>query len=143
DRPGQTVDALKTFTGVIYQGALRTTETLAGVKCEIVGSPDFCISSERGHIIRDSKISRRINDDDHPEILRQLELYGWLYERICGRPPIRLEVHSGTGEIIPIGYDGGRHVLDLLPRILHLKLAPSEPYEPVGWSKCDGCGFFG
>ena len=138
-----TVEALTTTTGVIYQGAFSAQVTIDGVVCGIIGNPDFLIKSGDRCVIRDSKISRRINEDDHPEILRQLELYGWLYEHTCGKPPRGLEVHSGTGTIVPIAYDGGGRVLDLLARILRNKLAASEVYEPVGWSKCDGCGFFG
>ncbi len=142
ERLNDTIEALKASAGVIYQGAFGAAVTIDGIECGIIGNPDFLINSGDGYIIRDSKISRRINEDDHPEILRQLGLYGWLYERTCGKPPRRLEVHSGTGTIVPIAYDGGRRALDLLARILRMKLATSEIYEPVGWSKCDGCGFF-
>ena len=137
-----TVEALKSPAGVIYQGALRAAEIFNGVQCEVIGNPDFLINAGDSHIIRDSKIARRINEDDHPEILRQLELYGWLYERACGKLPRGLEVHSGAGSIVPIAYDGGNRALELLARILRIKLMAAEFYEPVGWSKCDGCSFF-
>ncbi|HET8580232.1 MAG TPA: hypothetical protein VFL31_04470, partial [Nitrospiraceae bacterium] len=136
------LEALRGKAGVVYQGAIRLTEAIDGVQCEIVGSPDFFIMDGDSYVIRDSKISRRINERDHPEILRQLELYGWLYERACGKPPRALEVHSGTGDIVPVAYDGGKKALDALARVLRAKLNGSGVYEPVGWSKCDGCGFF-
>lgn len=142
-RPQQTIEAVKTKAPVIYQGALKASTVLNGVECEIVGDPDFLINDRGGYTIRDSKIAKRINDKDHPEILRQLELYGWLYEQTFGRPSKGLEVHSGPGDIIPIAYDGGSAALEALGEILKLKQADSEFYSPVGWSKCDGCGFFG
>ena len=33
--------------------------------------------------------------------------------------------------------------LAVLAQILALKQADSEPYSPVGWSKCSDCGFQG
>ena len=86
-------------------------------------------------------MARRIDEDNHPEILLQVELYGWLYEKTCGTAPLRLQVHSGTGEIVEVPYDGGQRVLQELERALALKQLQSEPYEPVGWSKCLGCGY--
>lgn len=130
-------------TAVIYQPSLQATTTLSGTECRVLGDPDFLIYDQSGHIIRDSKISRRITEKDHPEILRQLELYGWLYEQNFGAPPARLEVHSGTGEIVEVPYDGGTRGLELLREILLAKQIDTEPYTPVGWTKCNGCGFYG
>lgn len=126
---------------VIYQGVLRAYATLGTTECEIVGVPDFLIRKNGSYLIRDSKISRRINDRDHPEIIRQLELYGWLYGETFGTPPAKLQVHAGDGEIIDIPFVGGGTALGDLEHILVLKQRDSEPYSPVGWSKCGGCGF--
>jgi len=142
ERADQTTRAVNESAPVIYQGVLKIMAVLSTVECEVVGNPDFLINAGDGYLIRDSKISRRINENDHPEILRQLELYGWLYEQTFDKPPIRLEVHSGTGNIVPVPYDGGAAVRSLLGQILQLKLAESEFYEPVGWSKCESCTFF-
>jgi len=113
-----------------------------GLNLEILGEPDFLIREGDGFLIRDSKVSRRISDKDHPEILRQLQLYGWLYHQVFGAPPLRLEVHSGSGEIVSVPYDNGIASLALLEEIVRLKQASAEPYSPVGWSKCSGCGYF-
>ena len=51
------------------------------------------------------------------EIVLQLQLYGWLYERTLGVPPKGLQVHAGTGEIVDIAYDSGVAALDLLLEI--------------------------
>lgn len=143
ERERQTKEAVKGGAPVIYQTALRGTAAIEGSNVEVVGDPDFLISDSGRYIIRDSKISRRINERDHPEIFRQLELYAWLYEQVFGHAPIRLEVCRGTGDLVEIPYDGGRAALELVREIFRLKQAEKEPYSPVGWSKCGGCGFQG
>jgi predicted RecB family nuclease len=114
---------------------------LGGTELEIVGVPDFLILDGGGYLIRDSKMARRIDEDNHPEILLQVQLYGWLFEKSCGAAPKRLQVHSGTGEIVAVHYDGGKSALQELERLMTIKRLTVEPYEPVGWTKCLGCGF--
>jgi predicted RecB family nuclease len=143
DREERTKEALKHGAPVIYQAVLRTTNELDGNEYEILGEPDFLIRQGDGYIIRDSKISRRITEKDHPEILRQLEIYGWLYEQTLGMPPLSLQVHSGPGDIIELPYDSGTAALNLFKYIASLKTSRSENYNPVGWSKCGGCAFHG
>ena len=130
-------------TPVLYQAVLRSEYKLGGIECEIVGEPDFLVRKANDYIICDSKLSRRINEKEHPEVLRQLEIYGWLYEQAFGKPPMALHVHSGTGDIVEVPYDGGVTSLEYLEEILALKLSKSEPFSPVGWSKCGGCPFHG
>jgi len=141
DRFHKTKKAVEQGAPVLYQAVLRTTHKLDGGKCEILGEPDFLIRHSKGYIIRDSKISRRITEKDHPEILRQLEIYGWLYERTFGAAPVLLQAHSGTGEIIEVPYDGGAASLPLLETMARLKNSEVEFYSPVGWNKCGGCPF--
>ena len=79
DRQRWTADALTEQAPVIYQGVLTASLSLNGIECTVVGEPDFLILCNDGrYLVRDSKISKRINETDHPEILRQMELYGWL-----------------------------------------------------------------
>ncbi|NIM52471.1 MAG: TM0106 family RecB-like putative nuclease [Gemmatimonadales bacterium] len=126
---------------VIYQPAFRSSLEIDGKRWEVVGDPDFLIRWGDGYIIRDCKIARRITHADHPEIHFQMELYGWLYERTFGEPPKTLEVYAGNGEIAELGYRGGTAALQELELIARIKLAEAEPYSPVGWSKCQDCGF--
>ena len=142
DRVQETINAVKKQEPVIYQALFKANATLNGKDCAILGNPDFLILEDGAYIIRDSKISRRTNEEDHPEIFRQLEIYGWLFEETFGQPPAKLQVHSGTDEIHDIPYDKGKTALQILEEILSLKTLASEPYSPVGWSKCSGCGFF-
>jgi predicted RecB family nuclease len=141
DREKRTKEAVKRGAPVIYQAVLRTTHKLSGREYEILGEPDFLIKYENAYIIRDSKISRRITEKDHPEILRQLEIYGWLFEQTLGIPQRGLQVHSGPGDIIEVEYDGGMAALMLFGDFGSLKTAEAEVYSPVGWSKCGGCPF--
>jgi predicted RecB family nuclease len=64
-----------------------------------------------------------------------------LFETVVGASPKGLQVHSGKGDIVDVPYDGGVSALAALERVLAIKQMKVEPYEPVGWSKCEGCGF--
>jgi predicted RecB family nuclease len=143
ERERETLRLLSEGAPAIYQGRLSAVVDLDGEKCEIVGEPDFLIRTAAGHRIRDSKLARTIDGHRHPEIRLQLQLYGFLYERLLGRPPAALEVHAGSGELVPVAYDGGGAALGYLRFLRSLRAAATEPYEPVGWSKCGGCGFRG
>ena len=142
DRLEATQRAVASGASVVYQAHLMATAEIDGQGCQIFGSPDFLIQEENGYIIRDAKISRRINDKDHPEIILQLELYGWLFEQSFGQSPRRLEVFSGSGEIVEIDYSGGTAALRIMEKILRIQQMSSPQYCPVGWSKCNGCLFF-
>ena len=106
-----------------------------------MAAPTSIILDGDGYIIRDSKLSLRVDEESHPEIILQLQLYGWLFGRTAGTPAKRLQVHAGKGDIVDVPYDGGAAALSELARILGLKRLSAEPYEPLGWTKCGGCGY--
>ncbi len=137
----KTADAIAKKVPILYQAAFLANAVLGETDVEIVGVPDFLILDGGGYLIRDSKLSRRVDEENHPEILLQLQLYGWLFEKSSGGAPKELQVLSGRGEIVAVHYDGGKSALQELERILNLKQLTAEPYEPVGWSKCLGCGY--
>ncbi|HUU16104.1 MAG TPA: TM0106 family RecB-like putative nuclease [Sedimentisphaerales bacterium] len=142
ERVTRTKEAIEKRSPVIYQGVLKVNSVIGGTDCEISGVPDFLILDDTGaYAVCDSKISRRINEKDHAEIILQIGTYGWLFDQTFGQPPNRLQVHSGTGEIVDIPYDHGSAALEALDTILGFKQLTSEPYSPVGWSKCNGCPF--
>lgn len=126
---------------VIYQGRLEATTTLAGREVEIVGLPDFMLPARSGYAIRDSKLNRHVGrNQEHVRL--QLEVYGWLYEQTFGEPPVALQVHGGSGEILSLDYEGGEEALAAFEQILKFRLMEDEPPdEHVGVSKCGGCGF--
>jgi predicted RecB family nuclease len=142
ERVERTRAAVEARQRAVYQGALRAQAQLAGVDVEIVGVPDFLLPARRGYAVRDSKLARRIGSGSHPEIELQLLLYGWLYERSFGEPPVALQVHNGIGEILHIPYESAERALEVLEEILRFRLSAEEPATPVGWGKCSGCGFF-
>jgi predicted RecB family nuclease len=137
----KTADAIAKKVPILYQAAFLVTAKFGKSEVEVVGVPDFLILDGDGYLIRDSKLSRRIDEENHPEILLQVRLYGWLFEKSCGTAPKSLQVHCGTGEVVSIPHDGGASALQELERLLAIKQLNVEPYEPVGWSKCLGCGF--
>lgn len=142
ERVEKTKAAITQGSQLIYHGLFVVGTVLDGVKVDIIGEPDFILRGGSGYIIRDAKLSKRINEKEHPEIFRQIELYGWLFEKVVGAPPERLEVYGGSKELTPISYDGGKNALAELGEIIRLRTCQQEPYCPVGWSKCNGCGFF-
>jgi predicted RecB family nuclease len=137
----RTLEAIRIRVPVIYQAEFRVQTTINGTLVEVVGRPDYLILDGDNYIIRDSKLSRKVDEDHHEEIALQVQLYGWLYERSVGMWAKRLEVHTGTGTIAEVPYDGGGAALAKLAEVLTIKQMAAEPYEPVGWSKCGTCGF--
>lgn len=127
---------------VIYQGAFSTTCFGVGGMVTLTGQPDFLIRKDGGYLIRDCKLSRRINTVDHPDIIAQLQLYGYLFEQSTGTYPLGLEVFSGSKEIVQVDEEGDDWLLIRIRKLERIKSQPEEPYTPVGWSKCSGCGFF-
>lgn len=143
ERERLTLAAIHEGRRAIYQPRFRATFRLDGEKCELIGEPDFLVHAGTGrdYVIRDSKLARNIESDRHAGIPLQLQIYGYLYERATGTPPARLEVHNGADEILPLAYQGEAAVLALLRQQMKLRQSSPDVYEPVGWSKCDGCGF--
>jgi predicted RecB family nuclease len=140
ERIRKTLEAIADRVPVIYQPGFRVVHTFGTVEAEIVGYPDFLICDGDAYLIRDAKMARRIDDENHPEILLQVQLYGWLLEQSSGFAPKALQVFSGMKEIVPVPYDGASAVA-ALERLVAIKRLETEPYEPVGWSKCGPCGY--
>ncbi len=140
----RTLEAIRSRVPVIYQAEFEYESTIDGSPVVVVGRPDFLIFDSDGYIIRDSKLSRKVDEDHHEEISLQLQLYGWLFERTVGTPAKRLQVHTGTGHVVEVPYDGGAAALGKLAEVSAVKQLTTEPYEPVGWTKCEaGCGYAG
>jgi len=140
EREQKTREAISKNAPVIYQGRLKAVLEEDGMRCDVVGEPDFLILTPSGYTIRDSKMARRITPEDHPEILSQLRLYGWLFEQTFKQAPSALEVHGGTGEIVQVPPVDGK-ITEEVKRIIATKLSAVEPYSAVGWSRCGGCAF--
>ncbi len=141
DRERLTLDAIRARANNLYHPVLRAAVNIAGEECVVVGEPDFILIEPDGLVVRDCKMAIRVNDDDHPEIFRAMETYGWLLHSVSGEKPIRLEVLNGRGEVIQIPYDEGAAALALMEQIVRTRRLVDAPYEPVGWSRCGDCGF--
>lgn len=140
ERIRRTSEAIASRVPVIYQPAFRVMHRFSEIDAEIIGLPDFLILDGDGYIVRDAKMARRIDEENHPEILLQVQLYGWLFEKSVGFPPKALQVFSGMKEIVPVPHAGASALL-ALERIVAIKRSKDEAYEPVGWSKCGPCGY--
>jgi predicted RecB family nuclease len=139
DRGQRTREAVLGGAPVVYQGVLRAV--LPGSQDSVTGIPDFMIRRGESYVIRDCKLSRSVRGDSHPEIVHQLQTYGWLFEMTFNRPPSALEVYLGDRTIDTIVYGGADQAWKDLGRLRDLSLLASEPWEPVGWSKCGACPF--
>ena len=94
-RSQRTIEAIRNRVPVIYQGELACDTILGGTSVSIVGRPDFLILDGDAYLIRDSKLSRKVDEKHHVEISLQLQLYGWLFEQTVGTPAKHLQVHVG------------------------------------------------
>lgn len=123
ERITRTKEAVAKHFPVIYQACLTAVVQVNGKDVEVLGEPDFLLLRQDEYVIRDAKIALRINEKDHPEILLQLQLYGWLFDQNFGKPPSALEVYSGKGNLVPVPYDKGVAALKLLETIDTLQSA--------------------
>src|SRR5689334_8375834 len=69
DRRRRTIEAIQAASPVIYQPVLHATMRLGFRDCPVVGIPDFLVREGEGYFIHDVKISLRITEAAHPEIL--------------------------------------------------------------------------
>ncbi len=90
----RTREAIHDGAEVIYQPALRASEKFEGTEVQIFGVPDFLVRSGDTYIVRDAKMARRISEKEHPEIVLQLQLYGWLFSKMAGKKPAALQVYN-------------------------------------------------
>ena len=137
----KTKESINSNVPIIYQGIFESEETINGTQFKIIGMPDIMLHENSSYIIRDCKLARHADEKKHPEILAQLQVYGYLYERNTGIKPTRLEAFLGDSSIIEIPYDDGDSAKQALTELLSIISSSDVPYSPVGWSKCLGCGF--
>ncbi len=141
ERIDRTRELIELGEHTLYQPVFQSTIQIDGTDVRVVGIPDFLIRDGAGYRVRDCKLSLHADEEHHPEILRQLEIYGWLFEQTIGTPPIALEVVLGDSSIVEVPYDGGDRAIRALQEIKRTTLLDAPPYSPVGWSKCQACGF--
>lgn len=120
-RVSRTLEFIRSRVPVIYQAEFEYATTIGGSRVVVVGRPDFLILDGNDYIVRDSKLSRKVDADHHEEISLQLQLYGWLFERTVGTPAKCLQVHTGAGSVVEIPNDGGAAVLAKLAEVLAVK----------------------
>jgi predicted RecB family nuclease len=139
-RAARTLEAIAAGAPAIHHARFENRAAFDGTEVRLIGEPDFLIRTEVGYVIRDCKLARRIERREHTEIFLQLGLYAWLFEQCVGTQPAGVQVYSGARELVPIGADVAA-ALDACARVLRLRTLSDEPFEAVGWSKCNHCGF--
>jgi predicted RecB family nuclease len=142
ERINLTMQAVKDGAPALYHPLFRITTKLGKGDAVILGEPDLMIKDGDGYRIRDVKMARRITETDHPEILLQLGMYGWLYEQTFKAKATALEVLAGTGNLEKISPASVEAALKALERIAQIIGGDAEPFAPVGWTKCGSCGFY-
>ncbi len=140
-QPEKTKQLIQNNTSLIYQGALAVNEIINGSQVQIIGIPDIMICENSSYIIRDCKLARHAEEKKHPEIFAQLQVYGYLFERNTGKKPAKLEAFLGDSSIVEIPYDDGDSAIIILNKLMDVVSLADVPYSPVGWSKCQDCGF--
>lgn len=141
ERAEKTLAAIGLGERVLYQPVFIGRAVADGEELELLGIPDFLIRDRGSYRIRDAKLSLHVDEKNHPEIGLQLGLYGFLYMQAVGEPSFALEALLGDQTLEEIPFDGGNAALMLLALIKRTLAESTTPYEPVGWSKCQGCGF--
>jgi len=140
ERASRTIEQLNKGIPIIYQGVLLVDVNLDGSQVQVLGIPDILIPEGSSYVIRDCKLARHATERIHPEIRAQMQVYGYLFEKSFGGKPFRIEAFLGDGSIVDFPYDS-RSAIKSLTEILSTVSLPKAPYSPVGWSKCQGCGF--
>jgi predicted RecB family nuclease len=126
---------------VIYQGVLACDTELGGQPCTVVGTPDFLIGGPTGYAIRESRLATNASQQEHLEVVLQLQLYGWLMRQSLEQEPTSLEVATGADKVLAVVDDGGEQALRHLAHLAQLKRLDEPPYEPVEWFKCHACAY--
>lgn len=137
---------------LVYQGLLvREGVEIADEQVSVIGYPDFMIRTESGYEIADAKLARAIYETNSKGerklkskrlyIELQLQLYGWLFRQLFPNLEVELSVLNGKGERELVSFDDGAAPLQYLETILRIRNRATEPWEPVGWSKCQPCSF--
>ena len=141
ERQAKTRRLVGAGAAAIYQPVLMARAPEGFGDHLIIGIPDLLLREGNGYVVRDCKLARHVDERRHPEILRQVELYGWLYESTFRERPLRLEVLLGDGTVAALPPGNGGKALEALAEVRDVASLAEEPYSPVGWTKCQGCGF--
>ena len=141
ERWNDTQRLVNALTPIIYQPVLLADAPSELGSHKVVGIPDLLVLQDGLYVIRDVKLARNVEGNRHPEIVRQLSLYGWLFRQAFGVPAAALQLLLGDGSLAELTDDDGAGAMNALSEVLQLGALPEEPYEPVGWSKCSDCGY--
>jgi len=92
-------------------------------------------------VIEEVKIAKNIDIRSHPEIVLQVQLYGWLLEKVTGMHPKSLRVFNSERRLIEAPQGDKGELQGTLETIVRSISAEERPYAPVSYSTCMSCGF--
>jgi hypothetical protein len=115
---------------------------LDGTTVPVYGRPPLLMpESPDGWVVQTGEGGFRGVTNGGPKwLVRRLQLYGWLFEQTFGQPPTSLRAPQGF-ETVDLPYDGAGEALEDLATVWRSYGAASEPYSPVGTTKCRQCVF--
>ncbi|PKL76413.1 MAG: hypothetical protein CVV27_10360, partial [Candidatus Melainabacteria bacterium HGW-Melainabacteria-1] len=141
ERKQATLAAILNQEPVIYKPLFESTWQRKGKRVTLEATPDFLIWGEGGYGIRHCRMAKKINRENHPDIFWIAQYHAWVYQRVFGELPARLEVGNSTGQLINIHPPEKKSIEDMLGHLLSLRQATELPYHPVSWTKCQSCDF--
>lgn len=125
----------------LYKPIFKWTWHMSEQVCELLLEPDFMIYTENGYLLRLVRNAHRISRENHADALFTMQYQGWLYEKIFGTAPQRLEIYHAQGNILEVPPADPGLLEQALIDLLHLKTAQEMPYSPISWTKCQACLF--
>ena len=134
ERERETLRLLSQGAPAIYQGRLSAVVDLDGEKCEIVGEPDFLIS--HGPRSRHPRFEARAHDRRRPAPRNPPPAPALRFPVL--QPLSRCTPAAAKSSPLPT--TAARRSAASTSSARFERPRPSRN-EPVGWSKCGGCGF--
>jgi predicted RecB family nuclease len=130
-------------TPAIFQPFIQAQTKISGTACTLSGKPDFLLRAEdgSGYKIRLCDSSHIVSESQPAQVHARLQFYALIFQLAFGKAPAALEIIDGAGDVITVAQTN-KNLKETLEALLAASLATSEPYEPVGRSKCITCPFY-
>lgn len=141
ERRKATLEAILRQEPVIYKPLLTNVWRHKGRRFNLEARPDFMIWSEDRYTLRQCRMGKKINRENHPDVFWVSQFNGWVYKRLFDQWPDQLEVGNSTGHVFSIPKPENKALENLLDQIISWRESAEIPYHPVSWTKCQSCYF--
>jgi predicted RecB family nuclease len=126
---------------VLYKPLFSYTYAWQGQDFELMLEPDFLVWDDEGYCLRLCRNARKINRENHADLILMAQYQGWLYAQIFGEAPPHLEIYNNSGRLLEIKPAEPEFIENQVQQFLALKSSPELPYSPISWTKCQSCAF--